>query len=75
MATFHTNYRLFEPLMIFFGITNSPTMFQTMINDIFRDLITEGIMIVYLGNILISYIYTDIQRPLQGSIYSSRSFS
>jgi len=53
MATFHTNYRLFEPLMIFFGITNSPTMFQTMINDIFRDLITEGIMIVYLGNILI----------------------
>ena len=71
MATFHTNYRLFEPLMIFFGIT----MFQTMINDIFRDLITEGIMIVYLGNILISYIYTDIQRPLQGSIYSSRSFS
>ena len=53
MATFHTNYRLFEPLMRFFGITNSPTMFQTMINDIFRDLITEGIMIVYLGNILI----------------------
>jgi len=53
MATFHTNYRLFEPLMIFFGITNSPTMFQTMINNIFRDLITEGIMIVYLGNILI----------------------
>jgi len=39
--------------MIFFGITNSPTMFQTMMNDIFRDLITEGIMIVYPDNILI----------------------
>lgn len=28
-------------------------MFQTMMNDIFRDLITEGIIIVYLDNILI----------------------
>ena len=28
-------------------------MFQTMMNDIFRDLITEGIMIVYPDNILI----------------------
>ena len=28
-------------------------MFQTMINDIFKDLIIEEIMIVYLNNILI----------------------
>jgi len=28
-------------------------MFQTMINNIFRDLIVKGIMIVYLDNILI----------------------
>ena len=34
-------------------MTNSPTMFQTMINDIFKDLIIEEIMIVYLNNILI----------------------
>jgi len=38
---------------MFFGITNSPATFQTMMNDIFRDLIAEGIMVVYLNDILI----------------------
>jgi len=38
---------------MFFGMTNSPTTFQTMMNDIFWDLIAEGIMVVYLDDILI----------------------
>jgi len=38
---------------MFFGMTNSSAIFQTMINDIFRDLIVEGIMVVYLDDILI----------------------
>jgi len=38
---------------MFFGMTNSPATFQTMMNNIFRDLIAEGIMVVYLDNILI----------------------
>jgi len=38
---------------MFFGITNSPATFQTMINDIFRNLIAEGIVVVYLDDILI----------------------
>jgi len=52
-AAFRTNRGLFEPLVMFFGMTNSPATFQTMMNDIFRDLIVEGIMVVYLDNILI----------------------
>jgi len=44
---------MFKPLVMFFGITNSPATFQTMMNNIFQDLIVEGIMIVYLDNILI----------------------
>jgi len=44
---------MFEPLVMFFGMTNSPATFQTIMNDIFRDLIVEGIMVVYLDNILI----------------------
>jgi len=52
-AVFRTNRGLFEPLVIFFGMTNSPATFQTMINDIFWDLIVEGIMVVYLDDILI----------------------
>jgi hypothetical protein len=38
---------------MFFGLTNSPATFQTMINDIFQDLISEGVICVYLDNILI----------------------
>jgi len=38
---------------MFFGMTNSPAIFQTIMNDIFQDLIAEGIMVVYLDNILI----------------------
>jgi len=52
-AAFQTNQGLFEPLVMFFGITNSPAIFQTMMNDIFQNLIVEGIMVVYLDDILI----------------------
>jgi len=52
-VAFHTNHGLFEPLVIFFGMTNSSTTFQTMMNNIFRTLIAKGIMVVYLDNILI----------------------
>jgi len=38
---------------MFFGMTNSPATFQTMINDIFWNLIAEGIIVVYLDDILI----------------------
>ena len=38
---------------MFFEMTNSLATFQTMMNDIFRNLIAEGIVVVYLDNILI----------------------
>jgi len=38
---------------MFFGMTNSLATFQTIINDIFRNLIAEGIVVVYLDDILI----------------------
>ena len=34
-------------------MTNSPATFQTMMNDVFRTVIAEGIVVVYLDNILI----------------------
>ena len=52
-AAFHTNRGLFEPLVMFFGLTNSPATFQTMMNNIFRDLVMEGVVVVYLDDILI----------------------
>jgi hypothetical protein len=38
---------------MYFGLINSPATFQTMMNEIFQDLITEGIVSVYLDDILI----------------------
>jgi len=38
---------------MFFEMTNSPATFQTMMNDIFWNLIAEGIVVVYLDDILI----------------------
>lgn len=52
-ATFVTNRGLFEPKVIFFGLTNSPATFQSLMNTIFADLIAEGKVAVYLDNILI----------------------
>ncbi len=52
-AAFRTNRGLFEPTVMFFGLTNSPATFQWMMNDIFRDLIGEGKVTIYLDDILI----------------------
>ena len=52
-AAFRTNRGLFEPLVMFFGLTNSPATFQTMMNEIFQDLIMEGVVSVYIDDILI----------------------
>src|ERR1700761_2377603 len=55
-AAFRTNRGLFEPLVMFFGFTNSPATFQTMMNDLFKELIDEGVVLVYMDDIL---IYTE----------------
>jgi hypothetical protein len=52
-ATFRTNRGLFGPLVMYFGLTNSPATFQMMTNKIFQDLITEGVISIYLDDILI----------------------
>ena len=38
---------------MFFGLTNSPATFQNMMNDILKELIDEGKVLVYLDDILI----------------------
>lgn len=52
-GAFATNRGLFEPLVMFFGLTNSPATFQALMNSIFTDLIASGKVAVYLGDILI----------------------
>jgi len=54
-VAFCTNQGLFEPLVMFFGMTNSPATFQTMMNDVFRTVIVEGIIVVYLDDIVMTW--------------------
>ncbi len=44
---------LYEPTVMFFGLTNSPATFQTMINMIFHNLIDEGNVTIYMDDIAI----------------------
>ena len=41
-------------MVIYFGLTNSPTTFQTMINNLFRDLINQGDMATFINDILVA---------------------
>ena len=52
-AAFATNRGLFEPRLMFFGLTNSLATFQALMNSLFADLIAAGKVAVYLNDILI----------------------
>jgi len=43
----------FEPVVMFFGMTNSPATFQGMMNEIMRDLINEGKIAVFVDDVLV----------------------
>ena len=52
-AAFQTKRGLYKPLIMSFGLTNSPATFQTMMNDIFKELIDEGVVVVFMDDISI----------------------
>src|ERR1700761_4433881 len=52
-AAFITNEGLFEPRVMFFGLTNSPATFQTMMNAIFEEELREDWLTIYMDDILI----------------------
>ena len=43
----------FEPTVIFFGLTNSPTTFQAIMNKLLRDLINTGKIVVFIDDIIV----------------------
>ena len=38
---------------MFFSLTNSPAMFQTMMNSLFKKLIDCGVVVIYIDDIMI----------------------
>jgi len=45
---------LFEPTVMFFGLTNSPTTFQAMMNDLLRDLVVEEKVAVFIDDVMVA---------------------
>jgi len=41
-------------MVMYFRLTNSPTIFQTVINNLFRDLINQGNIVTFIDDILVA---------------------
>ena len=52
-GAFLTPEGLFEPTVMFFGLTNSPATFQMMMNAIFHQEVGEGWLLVYMDDMAI----------------------
>ena len=61
-AAFITNRGLYEPLVMFFGLCNSPATFQALMDTIFEEAIQDGWLLVYLDDILIYSSDPDTHR-------------
>jgi len=44
----------YKPTIMYFGLTNSSTTFQTMMNDLFRDLINQRDTATFIDDILVA---------------------
>jgi len=44
---------LFEPMVMLFGLMNSLTTFQTMINELLQDLINMGKVVSFIDDLII----------------------
>src|SRR5438309_7433368 len=43
----------YEPIIMFFGMCNSPSTFQQMMNDVFSDEMHEGFLVIYMDDLMI----------------------
>ena len=69
------NCGLFEPLVMFFGLTNSPATLQAMMNKIFAKEIQEEHIIIYLNNILIFSDNLDKHHTLVAQSYRNHNYT
>ena len=44
----------FEPMVMFFGLNNSPATFQVIINDLLRDLVVEEKVAVFIDDVIVA---------------------
>ena len=52
-VVFTTPEGSFEPLVIFFGLMNSPATFQMMMNELLRDLINTEKVVAFIDDVIV----------------------
>jgi len=53
-TAFTTYIGAYEPIVMYFGLTNSPATFQAIMNDLFRDLINQEDTVTFINDILVA---------------------
>ena len=80
-TAFRTKYGSFEFLVLPFGLTNAPSFFMTLMNEVFADFI-DKFMVIYLDDILIyseswedhlEHIRKVLHRLREHKLYAKRS--
>jgi len=67
-AAFTMHIRAYEPTVMYFGLTNSPATFQTMMNNLFRDLINQGDTATFIDDILVATDTEERHDELVGEV-------
>ena len=52
-AAFTTLEGSFKPMVMFFRLTNSPAIFQAVMNELLRDLINTGKVVAFIDDIIV----------------------
>ena len=58
----------FEPMVMFFGLTNSPVTFQMIINNLLRDLINMEKVVMFIDDIIIGTEEEEVHDELVAEV-------
>ena len=53
-TVFITYIGVYKPTVMYFGLTNSLAIFQTMMNDLLQDMINQGNTIIFIDDIIVA---------------------
>jgi len=67
-AVFITPKESFEPIVMFFGLTNSPATFQAMMNKLLRDLINTGKVAAFIDDMIVGMEDEEGHKELVGEV-------
>ncbi|XP_076393341.1 uncharacterized protein LOC143265399 [Megachile rotundata] len=55
-TSFITHFGQYQFIKMPFGLSNAPAVFQRFINDVFRELVVQGVVLIYIDDIIIPTI-------------------